>query len=108
MDTVAIAADWVASTVAMWAVSPWAFVALALVVMLGRSFQELLKNTEITKLIAGKMDVIDTIRADQVKSNKAREIQGNKINDLTERVLKIENEIHEIRCTRVNCGQRDG
>ena len=93
-------ADWTGTAVSMWNISPWAFVVLIGLIIVGLIAKELVKNTKITELIAGKVTVIDIIRADQIKSNKAREEQSESIKSLEHRITRVEETLENLKCVK--------
>jgi len=106
-DSVTYATDWVSSALTAFSISPWAFVVLIGLVVIGLIGRELVKNTKITELIAGKVTVIDVIRADQIKSNEERKAQAEVISNLDhrvetlhDRVTKVELVLNTLSCTK--------
>jgi hypothetical protein len=97
---VAHSADWTASAVSMWSVSPWAFVALSALVTLCMIVRELLKNTALTQAILRRSDVIDEIRTDQIKSNTERKEQAVKIDAMDSRITSIERDLRSLNCMK--------
>lgn len=113
-DTAIVTADWVGTAVSMWGVSPWAFVVLAGIVVLGLALKELTKNTKLTEALS--MRIIDTgsikstveeIRKDQLVSNTERTKQGTRLDAIDNRLQTVEKDVAELKCIRVACPSRD-
>lgn len=108
-----ITAGYIATIEKLFTISPWAFVVLAFIVVLGLVLRELVRNSKLTEAIASKLtdtteikDTVTKIRNDQVQSNTERKKQGELLDSVVHRVTKIEEDIRDIRCINLNCNSR--
>jgi hypothetical protein len=114
IDTTITTADWAGTAISMWGVSPWAFVVLAGIIVLGLALKELTKNTKLTEALS--MRIIDTgsikatveeIRKDQLVSNEQRQEHGKRLDAIDNRLQTVEKDVAELKCVRVACPSRD-
>jgi hypothetical protein len=91
---------------------PWALVAVIGLAGIGYLISMLIKNTAITSALAnriGEGDVVAMvreIRTDQLLNNAVRQVQGEAITKIEKRLGLIEQDVEELKCSRVGCHSR--
>lgn len=91
---------------------PWALVAVIGLAGIGYLISLLIKNTTITSALAtriGDGDVVamvSDIRKDQLANNVVRQTQGEAITKIEKRLELIEQDVEELKCSRVGCHSR--
>lgn len=91
---------------------PWALVAVIGLAGIGYLISMLIKNTAITSALAnriGEGDVagmVREIRTDQLLNNAVRQTQGEAITKIEKRLELIEQDVEELKCSRIGCHSR--